>query len=117
MGTFAVGEVVLVFFPFSDLSDSKLRPALVLAESSRKDWILCQITSNPYGDPHSIPISENDFQSGNLHRNSFVRPRKLFTASESVISRKMGQLKWDKTAEILDSLQELFTIQHENNDL
>jgi len=40
------GSVVLVKFPFSDLSSSKLRPAVVLAAAGRDDWILCQITSN-----------------------------------------------------------------------
>ena len=45
MGTFAAGQVVIVHFPFSDLTASKLRPAVVLAEAGRGDWILCQITS------------------------------------------------------------------------
>ena len=43
----AAGAVVLVPFPFSDLSRAKMRPAVVLAEAGRNDWILCQITSNP----------------------------------------------------------------------
>ena len=50
MGAFAAGEVVLVRFPFSDLSSSKLRPAVILAAAGRQDWILCQITSNAYAD-------------------------------------------------------------------
>jgi mRNA interferase MazF len=41
----AAGTVVLVPFPFSDLSQAKLRPAVVLADVGRGDWILCQITS------------------------------------------------------------------------
>ena len=48
MVTPAAGTVVLVPFPFSDLSQAKLRPAVVLADVGRGDWILCQITSNPY---------------------------------------------------------------------
>ncbi len=39
MGTFAAGQVVIVRFPFSDLSASKLRPAVVLAEAGRGDWM------------------------------------------------------------------------------
>lgn len=42
----AGGSVLLVPFPFSDLSRAKLRPAVVLADSDRGDWILCQVTSN-----------------------------------------------------------------------
>ena len=50
MVTPATGAVVLVPFPFSDLSRAKRRPAVVLADAGRGDWILCQVTSNPYGD-------------------------------------------------------------------
>jgi mRNA interferase MazF len=49
MGILAAGQVVIVHFPFSDLSQSKLRPAVVLAEAGRGDWLLCQITSKSYG--------------------------------------------------------------------
>lgn len=48
MVTFTAGSVVLVQFPFSDLSRSKLRPAIVIANVEHGDWILCQITSQPY---------------------------------------------------------------------
>lgn len=47
MGVPAIGQVVLVPFPFSDLSRAKMRPAVVLAEAEHDDWILCQVTSNP----------------------------------------------------------------------
>ena len=50
MGVPAVGAVVLVRFPFSDLSQSKLRPAVVLANAGRGDQILCQVTSKPFGE-------------------------------------------------------------------
>ena len=41
MGPFASRQVVLLPFPFSDLSASKLRPALVLANAGKGDWVLC----------------------------------------------------------------------------
>ncbi len=66
MGTPPVGSVVLVPFPFSDLSNSKKRPAVVVARAGRGDWILCQITSNPYSDPNSIPLDFRDFVHGGL---------------------------------------------------
>ena len=44
MVTFTAGAVVLVRFPFSDLSQTKLRPAVVLADAGRGDWILCQVS-------------------------------------------------------------------------
>jgi mRNA interferase MazF len=60
------GAVVLVPFPFSDLSQAKLRPAIVLAAVGRDDWILCQITSTPYGDPRALPLQDSDFATGLL---------------------------------------------------
>ncbi len=93
MVTPSIGSVVTVPFPFSDLSDSKLRPALVLAEAGRGDWILCQMTSNAYSDSLAIRIEEEDFVKGSLDRTSYARPGKLFTASESLMVREVGILK------------------------
>ena len=56
--------VVLVRFPFSDLSGSKYRPALVLGDPGRGDFILCQITSNPYADPFAVELAASDFTEG-----------------------------------------------------
>ena len=66
MGAFAAGSVVLVPFPFSDLSRSKLRPAVVLAEADRDDLILCQVTSNPYSDGAAVVLTTSDFLAGSL---------------------------------------------------
>jgi hypothetical protein len=86
------GLVVLVRFPFSDLSSSKLRPAVVLAHAGGADWVLCQVTSNPYGDPAAIALTGGSFASGGLNRDSFARPGKLFTASASIVIREAGAL-------------------------
>ena len=57
MAGFVKGEVVVIPFPFSDLSGSKRRPALVLADLPGDDIILCQITSqNSSKDPFAIPL-------------------------------------------------------------
>ena len=61
MGAFAAGQVVLLPFPFSDLTQSKSRPALLLASVGRGDWIACQITSNPYADPLAIELQNDAF--------------------------------------------------------
>ena len=92
MGTPSVGSVVLLPFPFSDLSNSKKRPAVVIASAGRGDWILCQVTSKPYSDPNSIPLDSGDFLHGGLQIRSYARPSKLFTANESLIISEAGHL-------------------------
>ena len=66
MVTPTAGAIVLVRFPFSDLSQTKLHPAVVLADASRSDWILCQVTSKPYGDTRTIKLEDTDFSTGSL---------------------------------------------------
>jgi mRNA interferase MazF len=107
MVTPAARAIVLVRFPFSDLSHAKLRPTVVLAHAGRGDWILCQITSNPYGAPNAIPITDSDLEVGSLRVNSFVRPGKLFTASGGLMVAQVGHLKSDVFNLIIDNLMEI----------
>ena len=93
MGPFSVGQVVFLPFPFSDLSRRKLRPVLLLANAGRKDWIVCQITSNPFADRYSVVLTQDAFLSGGLKRVSYARPNKLFMANESLIASNVGSLK------------------------
>ncbi len=109
MEALAAGSVVLVPFPFSDLSQSKIRPALVLANAERGDWILCQITSKPYADQRAIQLDEADFVGGGLELTSYVRPGKLFTANEALMIETVGQLRPDKLRVILKAVAGLFT--------
>src|SRR5215210_1413775 len=95
MVTPSAGAVVLVPFPFSDLSQSKLRPAVVLADAGKGDWILCQITSNAYSDPRAIEITNSGFDSGALRAVSYARPAKLFTANRSLFVAQVGILTED----------------------
>lgn len=60
MAGFVKGDVVVVPFPFSDLTQAKRRPALVLAALTGDDLILCQITSQRVGDQYAIPIDDSD---------------------------------------------------------
>jgi mRNA interferase MazF len=104
MVTPAAGEVVLVPFPFSDLSQSKVRPAVYLADAGRGDWVLCQITSSPYGDPAAVPLDTADFASGGLLVASFARPGKLFTANAALIVRSVGRLNDAAFQRVLDAV-------------
>jgi mRNA interferase MazF len=104
MVTPATGEVVLVPFPFSDLFHSKVRPAVCLADAGRADWVLCQVTSSPYGDPSAVPLDAPDFASGGLLVASFARPGKLFTANATIMIRSVGRLNDVAFQRVLDAV-------------
>ena len=109
MGTPIVGDIVLIPFPYFDLSNSKRRPALVVADVGRGDYVLCQITSKPYDDPHALSLSEVNFSEGGLRRESFVRVGKLFTASEVLILGIAGHLTDSKLAKVVSLLVGMFS--------
>jgi mRNA interferase MazF len=90
MEKFVKGDIVVIPFPFSDLSDSKKRPALVLADLHGDDIILCQITSQFTKDNYSIPLKDHDFLSGKLDVPSIVRPNRIFTADKNIIIKKVA---------------------------
>jgi mRNA interferase MazF len=107
MARFVSGQVVVVPFPFTDLSSAKVRPALVLASLTRGDVILCQITSQSAGHPEANPIAATDFEpGGGLARTSFALPHRLVTANEVCIRRGVGKLKAAKLHEIRERVCE-----------
>ena len=73
----AAGGVVLVPFPFSDLSEAKLRPAVRLTASS--------------------------FSSGSLRAESYARPGKLFTASRDLMVAQVGVLNADARQQVVNA--------------
>jgi mRNA interferase MazF len=107
MGAPTTGSVVLVTFPFSDLSQNKLRPAVVLARASRSDWVLCQITSNVYSDSRAIEITDSSFDSGSLRLVSYARPGKLFTGNESLVFASVGRLTAEAFKKVVETVIDL----------
>lgn len=98
---------MIVPFPFSDLSQTKRRPALVLATLRGDDLILCQITSRSVSDSYAIVLETTDFSSGSLNQSSNIRPNRLFTADRQLILKKAGELKPEKLDEAIARLVEI----------
>lgn len=106
MEKFVKGDVVVIPFPFSDLSGSKKRPALVLADLRGDDILLCQITSRPSGDASAIELKQKNFITGALPIDSFIRPLRIFAADKEIILRKAGRIErglMDKVIECIVS--------------
>jgi mRNA interferase MazF len=107
MGGFVKGDIVVTPFPFSDLSDAKKRPALVIAPLTGDDVILCQITSKSVMDSYAIPISGADFTSGGLRQDSNVRPNRIFTAGSTIFLYRAGVLASDKVQQVVAKIIEI----------
>ena len=101
------GDVVVLPFPFADLTETKRRPAMVIARADANAVILCQITSQIVNDPDAIRLGSSDFESGSLEKSSNIRPNRLFTADERVISYRAGHLKAEKTLAVVERILEI----------
>ena len=107
MERFVKGDIVVLPFPYSDLSASKKRPAMVLADLKGDDIILCQITSQFVKDDYAIALDNSDFVKGSLNQPSNIRPNRLFTAEKSIIDRKIGMVKPDVFEKVVGKLFEI----------
>ena len=79
MEEFVRGEVVILEFPFSDLTQVKKRPSLVIKVPKGDDLIVCQITGKSYEKSVEISIKKEDFNKGNLKVESYLRIDKIFS--------------------------------------
>jgi mRNA interferase MazF len=108
------GKVVLVPFPFDDLSAAKVRPAVCLTDpvGPHRHVILAFIISRIPVDLMETDIvldtSQPDFVTMGLRVSSTLRLHRLMTASTSLILRELGELSPDIQAQAADKLRKLF---------
>jgi len=107
LARFVKGEVVVIPFPFSDLTQAKRRPTLIIAELEGDDLIPCQITSQRIKDKYAVEISDKDFETGGLRQPSNVRPTRIFTADSHIVLYRIGNLKKTKLNEIIEKVVEI----------
>ncbi|RNI30929.1 type II toxin-antitoxin system PemK/MazF family toxin [Rufibacter immobilis] len=89
------GDIVWVHFPFTDLSESKKRPALIISNdnvNSSGDYILMQITSKSRNSYLSLPIDNNAYSGAPLQLPSNLNLFKVFTANDSIIDSKLSSV-------------------------
>lgn len=109
MGLPAVGTVVLIKFPFTDMKNAKKRPALVVAHSRLNSIIACQISSRQPVGSANLPLAQADFASGGLPVESYIKIDKIQTFDAGLAERSLGALSKSKRDEIMQSLRDLFS--------
>ncbi len=107
-------KVVLIPFPFDDLSGAKVRPAVCLTDpiGPHRHVVLAFVTSrvleNPLATDLVMDASDPDFPSTDLRTSSTLRLHRLITATTSLILRELGQLSAQMQTELEDRLRKLF---------
>lgn len=87
------GDIVLIPFPYSDLSSHKRRPVLVLTSPDRHgDFIAMAITSVAQAEP-AVALKDSDLATGKLPKQSWIRIDKIFTLSEQSIAKRVAELE------------------------
>ena len=110
MERFVAGDIVVVSFPFTDLSNSRRRPALVLSNLEGDDIVICEITSVMRSDAYVISLDNRDLESGKLKTNSIIRPNRIVTIHKNKISYKFGKIKNSKLQEVLGKVKIVFNL-------
>ena len=104
-------EIVLVPFPYSDLSTIKRRPVLIISNESYNDSfddvIVCAISSNKFKDEFSIDLVNDDLETGSLPEPSVIKVHKLFTIHKSKIVKRFSLLKQEAFLRVTHKFNEL----------
>jgi mRNA interferase MazF len=104
----AKGDVVLITFPFTDLSGSKLRPAVVLTQTNL-DLTVCFITTQiQWQEQSDILIQPNE--TNGLKGASLIRISKIATLDKSLSKGLLGRLNQNELSELNSKLRLLFQL-------
>ncbi len=99
------GDIVSAQFVFTDVSQTKIRPAVLIAVLTEHNFLLCPITRrNRPGDPYQIELKQHEILEGNLRADSFIRPNLLMCVHRSLIYRKIGKLPVEKMNRVVRTL-------------
>jgi mRNA interferase MazF len=91
-----VGDIVLVSFPYTDMSDSRVRPAHIIAGSSGGDWVFAFITSDVRSTQYPPEVlhaqTDPEFSLTGLRFPSLVQLDRLVTLNRDLVRRRLGRI-------------------------
>ncbi len=106
------GNIVLIPFPFTDLTVVKTRPALIISNekfNKKRNLILMAISTKTGIVDFAEQINQNDLEEGVLNKTSFCRAQNVFTLEKRLIIKNIGKLKYKKLKKICDKYKDYFT--------
>jgi len=96
------GDLLLIPYPFTDLSASKRRPVLALtAADAYGDFIALPVTSRPRPES-GIPLSQDDMEHGSLPAVSWIRTDRIVTLNGSLVVKSVGRVRERLVAEAVE---------------
>ncbi len=104
----AKGDILLIAFPFTDLSGSKLRPAVILVETNL-DFTVCFITTQVgWQEPTDVLLTANT--TNGLRKQSLIRISKIATLDKALVKGLLGRLEPAEVTELNKKLKILFQL-------
>ena len=104
----AKGDIVLITFPFTDLSGSKLQPAVVLTDTSL-DLTVCFITTQiGWKEPTDVLVTPS--LTNGLRKQSLIRTRKMATLDRDLTKGVLGRLTQVELEDLNNKLKILFQL-------
>ncbi len=101
-------DIILIPFPFSDLTGSKVRPALVISNDAYNgiylDAIVVALTSNITNSQYKILITHSDLERGRLPVDSAVRCDKPFSVLQSKTLKVQARLTEEKFKAVQEAI-------------
>jgi mRNA interferase MazF len=104
-------DIILVPFPFSDLSSQKRRPAVIMSKDGfneeSPDVLVCAITSNISDADTSVLIKPEDWKDG-LYSESCVKVATIMSIEKTMAVKKIGRLGTERFNEVKRKVIALF---------
>ena len=102
------GDIVVITFPFTNLSGSKLRPAVVLADTAL-DLTVCFITTQmQWHEPTDVKLLPTSFNG--LRKQSLIRTNKIATLDKTLTKGLLGRLTNIEITELNNNLKILLLL-------
>ncbi len=115
---FEQGKIFLADIPFTDLSDTKRRPVIVISNnlynSSGRDLVVLAITSNSKEREHTIPIDNNSMSQGSLPKVSKIKADHIIKLSKTIIAKELGIVKLEVLRSAISEFKSVIDIMQAN---